>query len=61
MPGGGYVAGRFGGEGQRELGRDLAGQLVEHRAERAACVLRQGQAAQPVIPGDPPVGRILGG
>ena len=39
MPGGGHVAGCLGGEGQRELGRDLPGQFVEHRAERAARVV----------------------
>ncbi len=57
------VAGHLGGEPERELGRQLAGQRAGDHVEGTpgAARIARRQGPQPVIPGDAPVGRVLGG
>jgi hypothetical protein len=62
-PCGAHGAGRLGGESECELGSEFAGQFVIDRAERRLRCrgLPAGERAQPVVPGDPPVGWISRG
>ena len=62
MVGGRLVTGRLGGEPERELGGQFAGQRVGDRAEGGTGPGRVAgrQFPQPVVPGDAPVGGVLG-
>ncbi len=63
MPGRRLVSGGLGGESERELGRQLAGQCVADGIERGAGVARQAsrQMTQPVVPRRPPVRLVARG